>query len=59
MINQNAPKENDTVILKRTFNQSDFRGGWIKYWRVMGPQTHKCYHSDLSVAGLKEWGIIR
>lgn len=53
-----APKENGTVILKRTFNQSDFNGGYIKYWRVMGPLSHKNYGSDLSISGLKDWGII-
>lgn len=53
-----APKENGTVILKRTFNQSDFNGGYIRYWRVMGPSTHRSYHSDLSIEGLKQWRII-
>ena len=54
-----APKENGTIILKRTFNQSDFQGGMIKYWRVVGPETHKNLNSDLSLQGLKDWGIIQ
>lgn len=54
-----APKENGTVILKRSFNQSDFKGGYVKYWRVVGPQNHKNLNSDLSLEGLKGWGIIR
>jgi len=52
-----APMDNVTVILKRTFDQSDFKGGYIKYWRVMS-KNHKCYSSDLSIEGLKEWGIV-
>ena len=54
-----APKDNLTVILRRTFNQSDFNGGFIRYWRVVGPQNHKNLNSDLSLDGLKEWGIIQ
>ena len=53
-----APKENGTVILKRTFNQDDFQGGYVKFWRVIGPATHRNLNSDLSIVGLKEWGII-
>ena len=53
-----APKENGTVILKRTYNQKWPDGNVTKFWRVMGPLTHKNLHSDLSVEGLKEWGII-
>jgi hypothetical protein len=54
-----APMDNLTVILRRTFNQSDFNGGYIKHWRVIGPKTHKNYESDLSLDGLKTWGIIQ
>jgi len=54
-----APKENGTVILKRTFNQSDFQGGWIKFWRVVGPANHPSLNSDISVEKLKEWGLVR
>ena len=46
------------VKLRRTFNQSDFHGGMIKYWRVVGPEGHSHLNSDLSLAGLIEWGII-
>lgn len=56
--NMKAPKENGTVILKRTFNQDDFQGGYVKFWRVIGPLTHPSLNSDLSVEGLKDWGII-
>lgn len=54
----NAPKDNLTVILKRTFNQKTLDGGTIKFWRVIGPKTHKNYESDLSLEGLKDWRII-
>ncbi len=46
------------VKLRRTFNQSDFHGGMIKYWRIVGPEGHSHLNSDLSLAGLVEWGII-
>jgi len=46
------------VKLRRTFNQSDFQGGYVKYWRVISPPTHSNINSDLSLAGLIEWGII-
>lgn len=52
-INLKAPKENGTVILRRSFNMAG-----IRFWRVMGPISHKNYHSDLSIEGLKQWGII-
>ena len=57
-----APFENNTVILKRTFNQKVYDGnlqpaGFVRFWRVMS-KGHKNYGSDLSVAGLKDWGII-
>lgn len=48
-----APKENGTLILKRSFNQSDFRGGYIKYWRIMTP-SHPNFMSDISLLWLKE-----
>ena len=54
-----APLENGTVILKRTFNQKDGMGGLIKYWRVLGPENHKNLNSDLSLSGLKDWGIVQ
>lgn len=46
------------AILKRTFNQDDGRGGVIRYWRVVGPAWHPNLNSDLSLEGLKEWGIL-
>jgi hypothetical protein len=48
-----APKENGTVILKRTFNIMG-----IRFWRITAPASHPNYHSDLSIEGLKHWGII-
>ena len=56
--NQRAPLENGTVILKRTFNQPDFQGGFIKYWRVLGPKNSKYLNSDLSLDGLIEYGLV-
>lgn len=52
-----APKRS-VVKLRRTYNQSDFQGGFIRYWRVVAPATHRNYESDLSYQGLVEWGII-
>lgn len=48
MLNQRAPMENGTVILKRTFNQSDFQGGAYHCWRIVGPANHPQLNSDLS-----------
>jgi hypothetical protein len=45
------------VTLKRTFNIT-IDGVTLKFWRVTGPANHPNFHSDLSVEGLKEWGII-
>jgi hypothetical protein len=63
MINQRAPLENGTVILKRTFNQQtwdkDLRPiGMLRFWRVVS-QWHKNANSDLSIRGLKDAGIIK
>ena len=55
---ERAPMENGTVILKRTFNQKDLDGNFIKFWRVIGPKTHRRLESDLSIEGLIEAGII-
>ena len=41
------------VKLKRTFNMMG-----MKFWRVIGPQGHPNLNSDLSVEGLKDWGVI-
>lgn len=53
-----APMDNTTVILRRTFNQRLLDGSSIRFWRVIGPLSHKNINSDLSIEGLKEWGII-
>ena len=47
----------ERVTLKRTFNMS-FDGVTYKYWRVTGPANHPNLNSDLSLLGLREWGII-
>lgn len=51
------------VLLKRTFNQKTYdanlkSNGVIRFWRVIGPVTHPNFNSDLSIDGLKQWGII-
>lgn len=46
------------VILKRTFNQSDFKGGYVRFWRVIGPEGHPSLNSDISTLKLQEWGLI-
>ncbi len=57
-IEMKSPKDNLTVLLKRTFNQKGLNGEVYKYWRIIGPANHKNYQSDLSIEGLKEWGVI-
>lgn len=47
------------VILKRTFNQKLLDGSSIRFWRVIGPVDHRNLNSDLSIDGLKDWGIVR
>jgi hypothetical protein len=47
----------NAVLLKRTFTQNSFDGEPIRFWRVVSPE-HRNYQSDLSMAGLIEWGII-
>lgn len=59
-----AVLESQTVKLKRTFNQKMYNQnletiGVIKFWRIVAPITHKNYQSDLSLEGLKDWGIIQ
>lgn len=49
---------NGPLKLKRTFNQSDFQGGYIKFWRVMSP-WHPNYGSDIGLMWLKEKGFIK
>lgn len=46
------------TTIRRSFDQSDFNGGMIAYFRVIAPVTHRNYESDLSLEGLKDWGII-
>lgn len=50
---QNRTYPKGTVKLKRTFTMLGF-----KFWRVIAPDYHANYQSDLSLEGLKEWGII-
>lgn len=52
-----APKENGTVILKRTFNMT-IEGRTIRFWRILGPKSHPNLNSDLSIEGLRQWGVI-
>ena len=47
-----------TVKLRRTYNQTWPDGSVTKFWRVVGPQGHPNYESDLSIQGLQEWGIV-
>lgn len=47
-----------TVKLRRTFNQGDGKGGFIKFWRVVGPANHPLHESDISVDGMQRWGIL-
>lgn len=46
------------VKLKRTFNQQVPDQAPIKFWRVVGPESHRNYQSDLSLEGLRTWGIL-
>lgn len=46
------------VKLKRTYNQGDGNEGVIRYWQVIS-EWHPNYGSDLSVEGMKEWGIVK
>lgn len=46
------------TLLKRTFNQSFPGIRPLRFWRVIGPASHPNLNSDLSIQGLKEWGII-
>jgi hypothetical protein len=40
------------ILLQRTFTMCGER-----FWRVVSP-WHKSYQSDLSIQGLKDWGIL-
>ncbi len=54
----NVVGKREPVILRRTFNMT-IEGTTLKFWRVLGPATHRNLNSDLSLAGLKQWGVIR
>jgi hypothetical protein len=53
-----APMENGTVILKRTFDQSDFRGGFYSNWRIIGPENHPRLFSDIGFRHTDSNGTI-
>jgi hypothetical protein len=55
---QSVRHKGNVVKLRRTFNQEDGNGGFIKYWRVIQP-GHPRNESDLSLEGLKDAGIVR
>jgi len=46
------------ILLKRTFNQSWPDGTVTRFWRIVGPQEHPSLGSDLSIEGMREWGIL-
>lgn len=51
------------VTLERSFDQKMYNQdlectGIIPFVRVVGPAGHKSLNSDLSLAGLTEWGIL-
>ncbi len=51
------------VTLERSFDQKNYNQdlictGVIRFVRIVGPAGHKSLNSDLSMDGLKEWGII-
>ena len=48
----------ETVKLRRTFDIT-FDGVTLKFWRVIAPANHPNINSDLSLVGLKQWGIIQ
>jgi hypothetical protein len=47
----------EPVKLRRTFNMT-MCGQTLKFWRVIAPTTHPNINSDLSVEGLRQWGVI-
>jgi hypothetical protein len=58
------PKGTEFIIggvkLRRSFDQV-LCGQTLRFVRVLGPADHpnvRCVDSDLSVEGLKDWGII-
>jgi hypothetical protein len=42
------------VTYKPTFMQGD-----MQFYRIMGPVGHPHLNSDMSMLGMKEWGIIQ
>lgn len=45
------------IRLRRSFNQSWPDGSVTRYWRVLAT-GHPNNESDLSLEGLKQWGIL-
>lgn len=46
-----------TAKLKRTFNMT-LGNTTLKFWRIVGPSDFPNLNSDLSLEGLKDWGIV-
>ena len=46
------------VTLRRSFDQRFPGVPLLRFARVIAPATHRSINSDLSLEGLKEWGII-
>ena len=51
------------ITLERSFDQKTYDedlqvNGVIQFVRVVGPVGHRSLNSDLSLDGLKEWGIV-
>lgn len=68
LIDLGAMKKGDRFIvngvtLERSFDQKTYDRnlnvtGAIQFVRVVGPEGHRSLGSDLSIEGLKEWGIL-
>lgn len=51
------------VTLERSFDQKMYNQalevtGVLQFVRVVAPASHRSFQSDLSLEGLKEWGIL-
>lgn len=57
-LKHHSPSVTPRVRLKRTFNQTDLQGKCFRFWQVVSPANHPNIGSDLSVDGLKQWGIL-
>lgn len=53
------PQEGTYVKLQRSYNQEVGKEALERFWRVVGPANHPNCGSDLSIAGLKQWRIIK